>query len=106
MEFKDVFGAFYLHTNGDVIWKPQAVFYNTNIEEYFDSPFVQDYQIIPWQSPTGEAEKDLMWTMDWMRRFYEFSNNKDRTEKRIREICKLQQFPEKIADTIIKGKKQ
>jgi hypothetical protein len=45
-----------------------------------------------------------MWSMDWMRRFYEQSANKAFTEKRIREICEKQGFPEIIADTIIKGK--
>lgn len=99
-------GVYYLHTNGDLIWKPQAVFTNITIYDYMDSPFVVAYWIIPDGSPTGNPEGDVMWMMDWLYEAYQLSNDKTKTEKRIREICESNEFPDVIADAVIKGKKK
>lgn len=101
----NLLGAYYLHVNGDLIWKPAACFYNNPPEEYFESDFVEKYWIIPVTPPCKTAEENVKWSMDWMREAYELSNDKARTEKRIREICATNHFPEIIANAIIEGKK-
>ena len=99
-------GIYYLHTNGDLIFKNKAVFTNTSVHEYMDSPFVKKYWIIPEKSPTGDQENDIIWTMDWLREAYELSDDKTRTERRIREICKKNEFPDIVANAIIEGKEK
>ena len=99
-------GVYYLHENGDLIYKSKAVFTNTTLSEYMDSPFVITYWIISEKSPTGDVEKDIMWTMDWLFSAITLSKNKEKTGKRIREICKTNGYPDIIADTIIKGKEK
>ncbi len=99
-------GVYYLHENGDLIWKPEICFLNTTVNEYMDSPFVMKYWIIPKESPTGDAEKDGMWIMDWLLEAYQLSNDKERTEKRIKQICEKEGFPEFIFNRIMEvGKK-
>lgn len=95
-------GVYYLHENGDLIWKPESAFLNTTVKEYMDSPFVLQYWVIPNESPTGDAEKDVMWTMNWLFEAYNMSQNKSKTEIRVREICKKNGFPEIIAERVIR----
>lgn len=105
MELNDMMGAYYLHVNGDLIWKPKAVFYNNPPEEYFEGPFVLKYWIIPVKPPSLDMKEIVEWSMNWLREAYELSENKTRTATRIREICKTNHFPDIVADTIIAGPK-
>ena len=43
MEFKIKEGYYYLHTNGNVIFKSMLIVNETTEVEYFDSPFVVKY---------------------------------------------------------------
>jgi len=99
-------GCYYLHTNGDLIFKHAGCFFNTTPAEYFESDFVVKWWEFPSESPTGSPEGDIKWTMDLLREAYELSTDKSRTEKRIRDICQSNGFPVLIADTIIKGKEE
>ena len=94
-------GAYYLHENGDLIWKPEIAFLNTSVAEYMDSPFVVKYWIMPKESPMGSVEKDIHWTMDWMLEAMRLSKDKERTAGRIKQICEKNKFPDTIYDTIM-----
>jgi len=52
----NLLGAYYLHTNGELIWKNAAVFYNTTPEEYFESDFVKKYWLFSVDSPESPKE--------------------------------------------------
>ena len=94
-------GAYYLHENGDLIWKNEAVFKDTSVAVYMDSPFVLKYWIMPKESPMGSVEKDIHWTMDWMLEAMRLSENKERTEMSVRRICHENKFPDTIIKTIM-----
>ncbi len=98
-------GVYYLHTNGDLIFKPAAVFVNTTPAEYMDSTFVVKWWEIPDKAPTPTDGGNVMWIMDLLREAYELSNNKARTAERIFNICGRHGFPDIIPRAIIKGKK-
>lgn len=49
-------GYYYLHTNGDLIWKPEIVV-DTD-PQYFDSPFVKHV----WRVP-ADSDRDVPWTL-------------------------------------------
>jgi len=55
MEFKKE-GYYYLHTNGNIIYKPPAVMIGTTESDYFDSPFVVRY----WYIITEEAYEKMI----------------------------------------------
>ena len=94
-------GAYYLHENGDLIWKPEAVFTNTSVTEYMDSPFVIKYWIMPKESPMGSVEKDIHWTMNWMLEAMRLSKDKERTAGRIKQICETNKFDDLVYNTIM-----
>ena len=94
-------GAYYLHENGDLIWKPEATCMNTSVTEYMDSPFVIKYWIMPKESPMGSVEKDIHWTMDWMLEAIRLSKDKERTAKRIQQICEVNKFESFVYDKIM-----
>lgn len=94
-------GAYYLHTNGDLIWKPEAVFYGTTVEDYFDSVLVVRYWVIPKKSPTGDVDCDLWWFMDNCLEALRQSRNKEVTYKRIVDIWGSIGCDEALAKTII-----
>lgn len=100
-----IFGAYYLHTNGDLIWKLEAAFKNTSVEAYMDSPFVVKYWVMPIDPPAKTPKDIVKWMMDWLREAYELSSDKERTEKGIRHVCFQNQFPIEIVFAIIEGKK-
>ena len=98
-------GCFYLHTDGNLIWKPAACFYNTTPAEYFEGPFVVKWWEIPKEPPAPTLEEQVKWSMDWLREAYELSGFNERTKARIYEICRRQNYPDLIPDAIIEGKK-
>ncbi len=103
-----VIGAYYLHTNGDLIWKPAAAFHNTSIEKYFDSDFVVKYWVMPEESPTGNFRGDIIWTVDFLFEAWELSIDKKRIIERARKICKgaapvWTAFKEKVGVGLIGG---
>ncbi len=95
----EILGAYYLHTNGDLIWKPAACFQND--PEYFDSPFVKKVWYIPKEDPVENFEKLFMFMVDWLREAYELGARKER----IHDICKTNNFPDIVYNAILKGKK-
>ena len=97
----NMLGCYYLHVNGDLIWKPKAVFSGVTIEEYFDSPFVQEYWIIPEKPPAESIEGQIKWTMDWLYEALCLSRDPSRTMVRIKELCERNNFPTIIFDTIV-----
>lgn len=49
---EEYLGAMYLHSNGELIWKPPTVFINTTPDEYFEGDFVIKYWMITkWGPP-------------------------------------------------------
>lgn len=94
-------GCYYLHTNGDLIWKPAGVFYNTTPSEYFDSPFVVKWWAIPEKSPSGTEAGDVEFLMDLFLDAYKASPNKEKTKQRIYEISDRQKWSRDIPDAII-----
>jgi hypothetical protein len=100
---KEPLGAYYLHANGDLIWKLYLAFAD-DPSEYFEGGFVVKYWIIPSSSPTGSPEGDVKWTMDWLYESLQLSGNKERTELRIRQICEANKFDKRIAKAIIARK--
>jgi len=98
-------GCYYLHENGELIFKSAGCFLNMTPMEYFDSPFVVKWWPIPKKSPTESFEENVIWVMNWLREAYELSAQKEITAISIRRICNSQQFPDMIANAIIEGKK-
>lgn len=93
-------GVYYLHTNGDLIWKPKIVFTNTTVEEYMDSPFVVKYWIIP-EDPPGTFEESVHFVMDFLFDAMKLSRDPKRTRGRVREVCNKQGYPDLVADRIL-----
>ncbi len=54
---EEIMGAFYLHVNGSLIWKPAAVFLNTSPEEYFEGGMVVKWWTIPEKMPGATVEE-------------------------------------------------
>ena len=58
-EFKIKEGYYYLHTNGNVIYKSMVVMNGTTAVEYFDSPFVVKYWHITTEEEYAKMISDL-----------------------------------------------
>lgn len=58
-EFNIKEGYYYLHTNGNVIYKPMSVLFNTTAAEYFDSPFVIKYWYVKTKEGRAKMVKEL-----------------------------------------------
>jgi hypothetical protein len=94
-------GRYYLHVNGDLIFK-RALVYEMDLQ-YFDSPFVVKTWVIPKESPTGNAEKDIHYIMDFLLEALTLSEDKERTKIRVYEICDKQGFLRTVPDEIVKA---
>jgi len=100
-----ILGCYYLHTNGDLIFKPATVFINITPAEYFASDFVVKWWVLPAASPTGDFAGDIKWSIVWMREAYVLSHVKEKTAARIAAICKTQGWPDLLVEAIVEGKK-
>jgi hypothetical protein len=92
------FGAYYLHENGDLIWKNAIVFESD--PQYFDSPFVKKVWYIPAEPPTDSPEGNITWTMNWLREAYKFGAKADSVHKIIKENNMPESFYNSITGKI------
>jgi hypothetical protein len=72
-------GAYYLHTNSELIWKNAIVF--ANDREYFDSPFVQKV----WYIPNDDTIKGIVITM--LKEAHKLGANKKSIIEIAKEMC-------------------
>lgn len=81
-------GVYYLHENGDLIYKHGEV----DLEELLESDFVQKFWVMPDTSPTGTPHGDKDWIKNFLREAHSLSRNKPVTLTRILTICRVNGF--------------
>ena len=79
MSTSKLLGAYYLHTNGEIIWKNACVFQSD--PEYFDSPFVRKI----WYIPNDDSAKHNVITM--LREAHKMGANRKSVIEIASEIC-------------------
>lgn len=100
----DILGCFYLHVNGQLIYKPFVVF--ANDPDYFKSPFVVHAWVLKIQPPVSERKGQLKWLLkDFLEEAYKKGALKSEILRILESLRVSEQFgglfKDKTSDSIL-----
>ena len=87
-------GLYYLHVNGDIIYRMGTALSSGDLKELGESDLVKKYWIIPDAAPADTKEGCEEWIINWLREAVKLSGFSQRTLKRAKEILKAQGIDE------------
>ena len=94
-----VVGAFYLHANGNLIFKPIQAF--ATDEKYFESPFVKHVWLILTQPPYPTKKGQILWLL---KDFLQEAHKKGALASEITRIVTATQMAPQFKDILEKFK--
>lgn len=81
----DILGIYYLHENGDIIWKPRNCFVGQTVEQYLDYP--QNTLIVRyWEIPSEPPADPVQFVTGFLLDAIFLSKDKSRTLVRASQI--------------------